>query len=146
MSSLTSSYDMASKYSSLPSGPAGNPYMQHGKKILFDTFNFFIDGFEINEAFPFSFAAGVFGSSTPSFGPGFLGQGIGSGSFMNPSSMAGAMGMGAMGYYGPYSNTYGTAAAQSQGFAASPYAHGLHVPNTGYPYYGQSPYSQSPYF
>jgi hypothetical protein len=93
-----------------------------------------------------SFLAGVFGSSTPSFGPGFLGQGIGSGSFMNPSSMAGAMGMGAMGYYGPYSNTYGTAAAQSQGFAASPYAHGLHVPNPGYPYYGQSPYSQSPYF
>lgn len=30
VSSLTSNYDMATKYSSLPSGPAGNPYMQHG--------------------------------------------------------------------------------------------------------------------
>jgi len=65
---------------------------------------------------------------------------------MNPNSMAGAMGMGAMGYYGPYTNAYGTGSTQSQGFSASPYAHGLHVPNPGYPYYGQSPYSQSPYF
>lgn len=94
--------------------------------------------------------SGMFGSSAASFGGGFLGQGIGSGSFMNPGSMANAMGMGAMSYYGPYSNTYGSAAAaaQSQGFSASPYAHGLHMPNPSYPYaaYGQSPYSQSPYF
>jgi hypothetical protein len=69
---------------------------------------------------------------------------------MNPGSMANAMGMGAMSYYGPYSNTYGSAAAaaQSSGFPASAYAHGLHMPNPSYPYaaYGQSPYSQSPYF
>jgi len=93
----------------------------------------------------------MFGSSAASFGGGFLGQGIGSGSFMNAGSMANAMGMGAMSYYGPYSNTYGSAAAAAQstpGFPGSPYAHGLHMPNPSYPYaaYGQSPYSNSPYF
>ena len=81
---------------------------------------------------------GMFGSSAASFGGGFLGQGIGSGSFMNPGSMANAMGMGAMSYYGPYSNTYSSAAAaaQSPGFSASPYAHGFPMPNPSYPYAG----------
>ena len=148
VSSLTSSYaaaaaqahDMASKYSA---GLANNPYM-----------------------------SSAFGSSA--FGAGsFLGQaGIGASAAAANSFMSGsmggamgaahmgaaAMGMGAMGaYYGQYSQAaaanaaYGgaAAAAATQGFAhASPYSHGLHMPNPGYPYspYGQSPYSQSPYF
>ena len=69
---------------------------------------------------------------------------------MTPSMAAGMASMGAMSYYGQYSNTYGAggaaAAASAAGFPPSPYS--AYMPNPGYPYshYGQSPYSQSPYF
>ena len=141
VSSLTSSYaaaaaqahDMA-KYQA---GLANNPYM-----------------------------SSAFGSSA--FGAGsFLGPSAAAANSLMSGSMGGAMGaahmgaaamgMGAMGaYYGQYSQAqaaaanaaYGQAAASSGFPHASPYSHGLHMPNPGYPYspYGQSPYGQSPYF
>ena len=141
VSSLTSSYaaaaaqahDMA-KYSA---GLANNPYL-----------------------------SSAFGSSA--YGAGsFLGQSAAAANSFMSGSMGGAMGaahmgaaamgMGAMGaYYGQYSQAqaaaanaaYGQAAATAGFQHASPYSHGLHMPNPGYPYspYGQSPYPQSPYF
>ena len=126
VTSLTSSYanDMAAKY-------ASNPY---------------------TSSFLGSSAASGFNPS------GFLGQ---PNSFMGAAAAAGAaagsmgstMSPMAMSYYGQYSNTYGAAAASSAAAAASfaaasggPSPYSAYMQNPGYPYYGQSPYSQSPYF
>lgn len=121
VSSLTSSYanDMASKYAA-----ANNPYASS-----------FLGS---QAAAAAGFFAGQPNSFTGSMGP----------------SMAASMAHGAMSYYGQYSNTYGAgsaaaaSAAAAASFAPSPYS--AYMPNPGYhPYshhYGQSPYSQSPYF
>jgi hypothetical protein len=131
VSSLTSSYanDMAAKYA------ATNPYAASG---------FFGSSAAASAA---SFGAGGFLGQPNSF----MGAGGSMGSPMTPSMAAGMASMGAMSYYGQYSNTYGApsaaAASAAAGFAPShPYS--AYMPNPGYPYshYGQSPYSQSPYF
>ena len=142
VSSLTSSYaaaaaqahDMA-KYSA---GLANNPYMSSAFGST-------------------AFGAGSFLNPSAAAANSFMSGSMGGAMSAQMSAQAAAMGMGAMGaYYGQYSQAqaaaanaaYGQAAATSGFQHASPYSHGLHMPNPGYPYspYGQSPYSQSPYF
>ena len=121
-----------------------------------------------NNPYTSSFLAGSSAAAAASAGlnPGFFGQSPNS-AFMANAAAAGSMnaaaaamtpGMAmspsmAMSYYGQYSNTYGAgaghaaaAASAHAGFPPSPYS--AYMPNPGYPYshYGQSPYSQSPYF
>ena len=122
-----------------------------------------------NNPYTSSFLAGSSAAAAASAGlnPGsFFGQSPNSAFMANAAAHAGSMnaaaaamtpGMAAMSpsmamsYYGQYSNTYGAgagaaAAASAAGFPPSPYS--AYMPNPGYPYshYGQSPYSQSPYF
>jgi hypothetical protein len=81
----------------------------------------------------------------------FMAGAAAAGSMTHAAAAAMTPSMAAMQYYGQYSNTYGAgagaaAAASAAGFPPSPYS--AYMPNPGYPYshYGQSPYSQSPYF
>ena len=118
-----------------------------------------------NNPYTSSFLAGsTAAAASAGLNPGFFGQSPNS-AFMANAAAAGSMnaaaaamtpGMAmspsmAMSYYGQYSNTYGAgagaaAAASAAAFPPSPYS--AYMPNPGYPYshYGQSPYSQSPYF
>ncbi|TRY70249.1 hypothetical protein TCAL_07535 [Tigriopus californicus] len=139
-SNATSSNADPFSVSSLTSTPSHHHHAQAAADMMMSKYH----GLPTGPSNPYAAAAGMFPSSS-SFGApaGFLG---GAGNSFSANPMQAAMGHMGMSYYGQYPNAYGAA---HHGFAASPYSHGLHMPNPSYPYpspYGQSPYSQSPYF